>query len=258
LIKPFDALFFDLGNTLLYFTGDWENVFTQSKYELIDQLKNEGVYVDEKKFLEEFSQRLYIYHNERETGYIEHTTAVVLKALLAEYGHPDFPGPAIGRALNAMYAVSQAYWQPDPDAMPILQTLQERGYRLALISNAADDQDVQTLIDKASLRPFFELILSSAAAGIRKPHPRIFHQVLDEWEIDSSQAAMIGDTLAADIQGANNAGLFSIWVTKYADGTSKHYQLQSIKPDARISSLSDLPELLDSLSHRRSGHEQSL
>jgi HAD superfamily hydrolase (TIGR01662 family) len=254
-MKPFDALFFDLGNTLIYFTGDWENVFTQSKNELLDQLKNEGVNVEEETFLEEFSQRMYNYHNERESGYIEHTTAAVLRTLLAEYGYPNFHEPAIGRALNAMYAVSQACWQPDPDAIPILRTLQARGYLLALISNAADDQDVQTLVDKANLRQFFELILSSASAGIRKPHPRIFYQVLDEREIDSSRAAMVGDSLAADIQGANNAGLFSIWVTKYVDEEINHNLLESIKPDARISSLNDLPELLDSLPNRRSSRE---
>ncbi|MFU8774093.1 MAG: HAD family hydrolase [Anaerolineales bacterium] len=249
-MKPFDAIFFDLGNTLIYFNGDWQQVFSQSKLELRKQLKKEGVDIDEAEFLEQFSQRIYQYHNERETDYIEQTTAVVLKKLLVEYGYPNFPDVAIQRALKAMYAVSQDRWHPDPDAVPILKSLQEKGYRLGLISNAADDQDVQDLVDKANIRHYFEQVYSSASAGIRKPHPRIFNIVLDEMEIDPSRAAMVGDSLSADIQGANNAGLFSIWVTKYADKLDNQTQPGSIKPNATIQTLRDLLKLLDSLSER--------
>jgi HAD superfamily hydrolase (TIGR01662 family) len=247
-MKPFDAIFFDLGNTLIYFTGDWEHVFSQSKIELMKKLNEDGVNVNEEVFLEEFSQRIYQYHDEREAGYIEHTTASILKTQLTENGYPDLPDEAIKRALRAMYAVSQDNWHLDPDCVPTLKTLQEGEYRLGLISNAADDQDVQTLVDKARLRAYFERILSSAEAGIRKPHPRIFYTVLDELDIEPSRAAMVGDTLSADIQGANNAGLFSIWMTKYANRSDNHTHLGNIKPDATIATLGDLLELLDNIS----------
>jgi putative hydrolase of the HAD superfamily len=247
-MKPFDALFFDLGNTLMYFAGEWSQVFSQANIELMNQLKTDGIDIDEKAFFEEFGRRIHEYHNERESGHIEHTTSTILKTLLAEYGYPDFPEIATRRALKAMYSVSQDCWHPDPDALPTLQTLKERGFRLGLISNAADDQDVQTLVDKARLRPYFDRILSSASAGIRKPHPRIFYMVLDEWEIEPSRAAMIGDTLSADIQGANNAGLFSIWMTKYSNSPDNPH-IDTIQPDATISTLRDLPELLESLSN---------
>lgn len=246
--KPFDALFFDLGNTLIYFSGDWAQVFSQAKIELIKQLKKDGVDVHEEAFIEEFSRRINEYHNERESGYVEHTTATILKSLLSEYGYPGIPEKDIRSALKAMYTISQGRWHPDTDTLPILKSLKEKGYRLGIISNAADDSDVQTLVDKAQLRPLFDRILSSAAAGIRKPHPRIFNMVLDEWKIEPSRAAMIGDNLSADILGANNAGLFSIWITKYVDSPDID-PTDNIQPDATISTLRELPNLLESLSN---------
>jgi len=56
---------------------------------------------------------------------------------------------------------------------------------------------------------------------------------------------MIGDTLEADILGANRLGIFSIWITRRAD-TRAGIPPDST-PDAVIASLSDLPPLLDSL-----------
>ena len=247
-MKPFDALLFDLGNTLIYFNDEWSRVFSQAKIDLIEQLKTDGITINEEAFLDEFSRRIFEYHSERESGYIEYTTATILKTLLSEFGYSDIPEVTTSNALKAMYAVSQAHWHPDPDSTYILQKLKGIGYRLGLISNAADDNDVQTLVDKADLRPYFDRILSSASAGIRKPHPRIFQMVLDEWEIEPSRAAMIGDSLSADILGAHRAGLFSIWITKHVVGSTNQVNLNSVKPDATIHTLQELPELLERLS----------
>jgi HAD superfamily hydrolase (TIGR01662 family) len=125
--------------------------------------------------------------------------------------------------------------------------LRQKGYRLALISNASDDADVQALVDKAGIRSFFEMILTSAAAGIRKPNPQIFRIVLDQLEVPAGRAAMIGDTLGADILGAQNAGLFSIWIDRRADTAANRAHVGLVRPDAVIHSLEELPALLDHL-----------
>jgi HAD superfamily hydrolase (TIGR01662 family) len=146
-----------------------------------------------------------------------------------------------------MYTVSQAHWLPETDAHATLQTLREQGYRLGLISNAGDDADVQTLVDKAGLRSYFDTILTSAAMGIRKPNPRIFLAALEHWGYRPSQAAMVGDSLGADILGARNAGLFSVWITRRAETAANHAHGDTIQPDAMISTLSELPEFLRTL-----------
>jgi FMN phosphatase YigB (HAD superfamily) len=88
---------------------------------------------------------------------------------MTERGYTDLEDKTLRQALHTMYAVSQAHWVAEEDALPTLEKLRREGYRLGIISNAADDEDVQALVDQANLRSYFDLILTSAAAGIRSP-----------------------------------------------------------------------------------------
>ncbi|HEX7973098.1 MAG TPA: HAD family hydrolase [Anaerolineales bacterium] len=245
--RRLDAVIFDLGNTLIYFDTDWPKVLTQADGILFAHLKAAGLDLDGREFLPTFRTRLEAYYRERETEFIEYTTQYVLRILLAEWGYPDVPDAILRPALDAMYAATQAHWQPEPDAIPTLQTLKGLGYHIGLISNAADDRDVQTLIDKAGVRPYLERVLTSAAEGIRKPNPRIFHTLLNDWGIPPQRAAMVGDTLGADILGARNAGMFSIWIARRADNPANRAHAGTIRPDATIATLVELPGLLERL-----------
>jgi FMN phosphatase YigB (HAD superfamily) len=59
---------------------------------------------------------------------------------------------------------------------------------------------------------------------------------------------MVGDRLGADILGAQNAGMFSIWVTKHANSPGNRAHLDTIRPDATIETIEELPGLLEQLS----------
>lgn len=245
------ALLFDLGSTLIYFQGEPFEVFRRSLAELYDSLQTSGVSLDREPFIRDFQSRLEAYYSERETEFIEYTTGYLLRTILADHGYPDLAENIIRPALVAMYAITQQYWQVDPDAMTTLEALRRQGYRLGLVSNAADDADVQALVDKATLRKYFDVILTSAALGIRKPNPRIFHHALDALGIPAAKAAMVGDNLGADILGARNAGMFAIWVRRYADTPANRDHLDTIQPDATIGTIKELPALLESLSQPR-------
>lgn len=244
-MRRFDGILFDLGHTLIYFDADWPQVLEQADSALLQPLKAAGLVLPEEAFLKEFRDRALHYHDERNTEFVEYTTAYLLSTLLAKYGYPQVPEALLRSALKAMYAVSQAHWQPEDDAIPILAALKERGYRLGMISNASDEDDVQTLVDKARLRPFLDFILTSAAVGVRKPNPRIFELALEKWGFPPERVAMVGDTLGADILGARNAGLFGIWITRRADVPANRAHAGTIQPDASIASLSELPGLLE-------------
>ena len=141
-------------------------------------------------------------------------------------------------------ARSQAHWLLEDDTLSTLQALQGEGYKLGIISNAGDDDDVQTLVDKANIRAYFDVVLSSAACGVRKPNPRIFALALEQMRLQAAETAMVGDTLGADILGAKNAGLYSIWLTRRADTPANREHQHTITPDAQISALGELPALL--------------
>lgn len=246
-MRPFDAILFDLGNTLIYFSGNGHQIYSQADRELLRQLKANGLDLEEETFLQAFRSRVDQYSQQRDSEFIEYTSNYILRSLLGELGYVDVPESIIKPALKAMFMVSQAHWIPEEEAIPTLKKLQAFGYRLGLISNASDDEDVQTLIDKAAIRPYFGVILVSAAEGIRKPNPLIFLKALERLEVPPSRAAMIGDTLGADILGAHNAGIYSIWITRRADKAANRDHEDTIQPDAILPSLADLPGLLDEL-----------
>ena len=245
--RPFHVILFDLGSTLIYYDAIWNNTRPERDAALISRLRLAGISPDGNAFLDQFNDLLTTYFVERDTEFIEHTAAYLLQTLLTEWGYADVPQGVIQHALAGMYAVNQTYWKLEDDAHPTLQALRTQGYKLGLISNTGDDTNVQTLVDRDELRPYFDVIITSAAQGIRKPNPRIFRIALEHWGISPSQAAMVGDSLGADILGARNAGLYSIWVTRRADTAANRAHEDTIRPDAVIASLNELPKLLRTL-----------
>jgi putative hydrolase of the HAD superfamily len=116
---------------------------------------------------------------------------------------------------------------------------------MGLISNAGDDEDVQQLARRFGIDQYFDFILTSAACSYRKPHPRIFELALSNWYFLPSEAVMVGDNLDADVRGAKNAGLYTIWLTRRA---GKRSDLEmTVQPDASLSALWELPAFLDRL-----------
>jgi HAD superfamily hydrolase (TIGR01493 family) len=232
---------------LIYFDGAWLEIRPRAAEALYLSLQDSGLDLNKEEFIENFLASLDKYHQEREIQLVELTTYKLLRQVLRDWGYPGAPDEVVRSALEAMYAVTQALWIPEEDALPTVRDLNAAGYRLAMISNAGDDADVQFLIDKAGLRAYFEIILTSAEQGIRKPDPRLFHTVLDFWGYTPAQVAMVGDTLNADILGARDAGIFSIWITGRTNTAANLDSIESIHPDATISTLSELPALLLSL-----------
>lgn len=237
------AVFFDLGNTLLYYDGVAADVFAQSTAATLAALTDAGLRLDEAEFPAVFGGRLKDYHVVRETEFIETTTRAILADVLTKYGYPDTPDEVLRDALAAMYATSQAHWHIEADTRGMLEALHGR-YQLAIISNAADDDDVQKLVDKNCIRPYFDLILTSAAVGIRKPQPQIFYEAMIRMDTRPEEAVMVGDTLGADILGALNVGMSSIWITRRANTAENREVRDTILPDAAIATLAELPDLL--------------
>jgi putative hydrolase of the HAD superfamily len=240
------GVIFDLGSTLIRFTGDWPQVFTHSLDVLVEALTQQGISLDDEKFKERFKFALSEYHHQRDRDLIERTTEVVLTETLADLIGKKPPAQAVRPALEKMYRVSQRHWHTLPAAHEVLQELDDRHLHLGLISNASDDADVQRLIDKADIRRYLDPILVSAAFGVRKPHPDIFNSVLDQWRFPPESVVMVGDLLEADILGAENVGMQHIWMTEVID-QDEVPQPYPVQPDAVAHELADVPALIDSL-----------
>ncbi|OQX65183.1 MAG: hypothetical protein B5M51_01475 [Anaerolinea sp. 4484_236] len=236
------AILFDLGNTLLHAKDPWQPVLLRSDKALAETLCLHGVEVDCSAFPYEFFSRLNEYYAYRDETLRETTTFGMLRHLLDEKGFRDAPAPVLRAALDAKYAITQSNWLLEADALPTLRALKLNGYKLALVSNAADDPDVQALLDQHGLRPYFSFIRSSAASGYRKPHAHMFEEALNDLNLFPEQCVMVGDTLIADIKGANDMGIYSVWINRRVNPHTK--TLVDVRPKAVIQELSELPRLL--------------
>jgi haloacid dehalogenase superfamily, subfamily IA, variant 3 with third motif having DD or ED/haloacid dehalogenase superfamily, subfamily IA, variant 1 with third motif having Dx(3-4)D or Dx(3-4)E len=97
-----------------------------------------------------------------------------------------------------------------PTVKPGLDQI-KKGYRLGIVSNA---QEAFTLpeLDLYGLQSYFETIVLSSQAGVKKPNSKIFEQALDNLNIEPWQAAFVGNDLFADILGAGKIGMKTIYV----------------------------------------------
>jgi HAD superfamily hydrolase (TIGR01662 family) len=241
------GLIFDLGNTLLYTPHalSWAQTYDRMRGELLAYLLAAGYALDPGEFHTRFAAHLRAYDEQRQADWVEYTTTYMLGAALAELGLPAPTPEVAAQALAAYYRHSESLWQPVPELHETLQRLKADGYQLALLSNAGDAENVQRLIDGAALRGYFDPIIISAGVGLRKPNPAVFELVRAAWGVPASACVMIGDTLGADILGAQLAGMRNVWVTNHADHPANVAHRGNIVPEAEIPGLADLPRLLE-------------
>ena len=240
------GVIFDLGSTLLYteLDGQWDKVFPRMHDDLWASLQALGYGFSGETFIRRFAGNYAAMDRQRQTDWLESTTAQVLTQTLAELGAPPLSPAAEAQALHAYYAYSETLWQPMPGVYAVLSELAAAGYKLGILSNASNSDNVQRLIDAAQLRHYFDPIVISSTAGIRKPAPKIFDLVLGPWGLPAQECAMVGDTLDADILGAQLAGLHNVWLTVHADRPANRARRGEITPEAEIAALADLPKVL--------------
>src|SRR5262249_47742449 len=90
----------------------------------------------------------------------------------------------------------------------LLETLRERGYKLALVSNAFDPPELlHRDLDQLGVGERLDVALFSSALGRRKPDPAIFREALARLDVSPGRALFVGDTLATDIAGAAALGM---------------------------------------------------
>jgi HAD superfamily hydrolase (TIGR01662 family) len=92
------------------------------------------------------------------------------------------------------------------DVPAALADLRAAGLRIGLVSNSA--RDVRDFARHHGLD--VDAGISSFHHGRTKPHASIFRAVLELLEVDPAEAAMVGDTIADDVEGALAIGMHAI------------------------------------------------
>ena len=127
------------------------------------------------------------------------------------------------------------------DTVPTLDHLLERytgTLRFGILSN---NGLLPAEVERLRLNDWFEVAVS-ATAEAHKPDPAAFLLGCEALGTDPSRTMYIGDSVKADALGALGAGLVPVWIDRWDDPWPG-------RPDAvhRITALSELPDLIDSL-----------
>jgi HAD superfamily hydrolase (TIGR01662 family) len=103
---------------------------------------------------------------------------------------------------------------PFEDASSTLRRLTARKIKLGIISNVSSHEVAVGILEKVRLEHFFDLLVTSASAGIRKPDPGIFHYALRQLGLTPDEAVIVGDSERHDIRGGKSAGLQTVLINR--------------------------------------------
>lgn len=106
--------------------------------------------------------------------------------------------------------------QSFPGARQLLMELKARGYRIFGATNGITVIQEGRLI-QSDLGDLFEQVFISEKVGTAKPDRAYYEWIASEITgFEKGAAIMIGDSLSADIQGGNNAGIDTLWYNPHS------------------------------------------
>lgn len=222
------AVLFDAGNTLVFIDRD----------RILEIFRKMGLDPDEARFGEaEREARFELSTNEKEglSGTERQVWMDYFATLFRRSGVPEEVTGAVAERLREVHATDHLWSHVDPRTPEALETLLDRGHRLAVVSNA--DGRVEALLEDRGLTPYLEFVIDSHVVGVAKPDPGIFRIALDRLGLPAEDVLYVGDLYAVDVKGARAAGLEAVLLDPW-DRLGRWDDVD------RIPAVADLPEYL--------------
>ena len=132
-----------------------------------------------------------------------------------------------------------------PDAVNVLKSLKERGYKLGLISNTGMTPGFtfRKYMDQVGILGYFDTLIFSDEVRLAKPSVEIFFLTAREIKVSPEELIHVGDDLQNDVFVAHNAGLKTIWVKTE---TYPEPDIE-VRPDLTVTSLGQVTSAIESL-----------
>lgn len=130
---------------------------------------------------------------------------------------------------------ASTWLSPDfyPDAIPTIERLRARGFRVAAVGNTPRETE-------ELLRDHVEVLGSSARWGVEKPAREFFQRISEKVELQPAEIAYVGDRVDNDVEPALAAGMIAVHVRRGPWGYLHEPPAEAI----RIRSLDELEEAL--------------
>lgn len=226
-MREVQAIIFDLDDTL------WEvgPVIVRAEHAMLAFLADRYPRVLERHSLD--SMRDLRARMAREYPAMRHDfTWLRLESLRQHAREAEYPQAMAEEAFAVFYRARNEVVLYD-DARPALERLHGR-YRLFAVSNGNAD------LAAIGIAGYFERALAARDAGMLKPDPRIFTQLLEHAGLDATHALHVGDDAVADVEGARRAGLTPVWLNRSGD----RWPVAAAPPPLTVRTLAELAELL--------------
>ncbi len=122
-----------------------------------------------------------------------------------------------------------------PHTIEILNYLTQKKYALHLITNGFEKTQWSKL-NNSGLSGYFTHVITSEGSNSLKPKKEIFDFAMEKARSTLPESIMIGDNLDADIQGAINAGMDTVFVNHIN-------AVPAIKPTYTVTHLQELENI---------------
>jgi putative hydrolase of the HAD superfamily len=214
---PLDAVFFDVGNTLIRPEPSVGHVCAR--------ILLEGGH---DRSLAEIDALLPLVDDYYEDRYRDDDTfwtsdegaadvwVGMYSLLCRRLGIPESEAPVLAHAVYDAFG-SPERWRPYPDVVPELERLRAAGIKIGIVSNW--DTRLEGILDGIGVGGLVETIVCSAVEGLRKPDPRIFELACERTGVRPERSAHVGDHMYADIVGARAAGMRPVLIDRHGDAS---------------------------------------
>lgn len=199
-------VFFDLDHTLWDFQTNSRATLSELFHEL--KVSDTGLRSFE-EFVDTYevvNDRLWSEYRRGEIDKVQLRSTRFVETLRAfEVHHPE-----LALQLEVEYIKRSPFkTQLFPQAIEVLDYLSSK-YSLHIITNGFREvQDIK--LTESGIKPYFKSVITSEEVGVNKPDPKIFTHALKSTGAERKYSVMIGDNLEADVRGARNVGMHSVY-----------------------------------------------
>jgi len=238
------AVLFDLGQTLLEYPGNthefWQGFLAERLAEMQPSLRQIGVQVgdDADAFVARAMDVMWPERKINMSGKAWHFHDR-LRALMESYGGGRCHDSECERLTDAFYKPIGEATRRYPETLDVLGSLKKRGILMAIISNAPWDVPGRLLradMRKWEIERFFDAFVMSGDVPWRKPNPEFMWAAARKLGVGPEECLVVGDSLKADVAGANAAGMRSVWVNREAQTAAADQP----RPDWTLTDLAEL------------------
>lgn len=211
-----DAVFFDVGNTLLYAYPSVGHVCEEilrasGRVHDLDEIEALLPLVDE--YYEDRYRTDDTFWTDDERAADVWTGMYTL--LCRRLGIPEVEAAALSRSVYDAFG-DAARWRAYEDVAPAFARLRAEGVKIGIISNW--DTRLEGVLKGLGLAPLIDTIVCSAVVGLHKPDPRIFELACARLDVRPEACAHVGDHYYSDVVGARAVGMKPVLIDRHGAG----------------------------------------